>query len=144
MNIKVNDKIITKYGVLTVKSIHAGALLLIDTKEGYLMRDEEVLEVVREVEETTKEFVAICKYDGATEIVRAEYPTKTAFKKDLKLNGYKIVYSYIFTAEEYELFINEDREFIEEFENRIIKKRIKSRVKSRMRRRRKETAGLCA
>ena len=108
------------------------------------MRDEEVLEVVREVEETTKEFVAICKYDGATEIVRAEYPTKTAFKKDLKLNGYKIVYSYIFTAEEYELFINEDREFIEEFENRIIKKRIKSRVKSRMRRRRKETAGLCA
>lgn len=121
--IRKGDRIKTKFGVLTVKTVYTTVVTLIDTVEGFLIAAEDAEKIVSEEEkEEGKEFVAICKYDNTTEVIKDVYTSKKAFKKDLNLNGYKVMYSYIFTNSEYEKFVNEDKEFMREFNARLDKR----------------------
>lgn len=71
-----------------------------------------------------KKYVASVRdTEGRMAILRMEYNTKKEFKSDIRANGYKINYSYIFTEEEYEKFINEDAEFMAWFMERLEKRR---------------------
>lgn len=81
-----------------------------------------------------KKYVASVKdSEGRMEILRMEYPTKKDFKEDIKSNGYTINYSYIFTVEEYENFINEEPVFMEWFTKRLEKNRVNSKLQNRLR-----------
>ena len=79
---------------------------------------------VKEVEEMKKLVAVVKNTEGRIEILKYEYKTKKAFEKDIKANGYSIVYSYIFTSEEYEKFLNEDVKFMSWFEKRLNKRRV--------------------
>ena len=80
-----------------------------------------------------KKYVASVKdSEGRMAILREEYNTKKDFKSDIKANGYKINYSYIFTEEEYEKFINEDSEFMAWFMERLEKRQRNSRISNRI------------
>ena len=72
-----------------------------------------------------KKYVASVRdTEGRMTVLRMEYNTKKEFKSDIKANGYTINYSYIFTEEEYNKFINEDAEFMAWFIERLeIRKR---------------------
>lgn len=79
---------------------------------------------IKEVEEMKKLVAVVKDTDGRIDILKYEYKTKKAFEKDIKVNGYSIVYSYIFTTEEYEKFLNEDVKFMSWFEKRLNKRRV--------------------
>lgn len=88
-----------------------------------------------------KKYVASVRdTEGRVEILRMEYNTKKEFKSDIRANGYKINYSYIFTEEEYEKFINEDVEFMAWFMERLEKRRRNSMKSNVVRSLRKQWA----
>lgn len=73
-----------------------------------------------ETAEAGNEYVASCEdAEGNIVILEKVYSTKKDFKEDIKDNGYKLRYDYIFTKEEYEKFINEDTDFMLWFEDRL-------------------------
>lgn len=88
-----------------------------------------------------KKYVASVRdTEGRMAILRMEYNTKKEFKSDIRANGYKITYSYIFTEDEYEKFINEDAEFMAWFMERLEKRRRNSMKSNVVRSLRKQWA----
>lgn len=88
-----------------------------------------------------KKYVASVRdTEGRMTVLRMEYNTKKEFKSDIKANGYTINYSYIFTEEEYDKFINEDAEFMAWFIERLEKRKRNSKLSNAIRRLRKAQA----
>lgn len=88
-----------------------------------------------------KKYVASVRdTEGRMTVLRMEYNTKKEFKSDIKANGYTINYSYIFTEEEYNKFINEDAEFMAWFIERLEKRKRNSKLSNAIRRLRKAQA----
>lgn len=72
-----------------------------------------------------------------TEILEMDYPSKKAFKKDIRGNGLVLVHNFVYTPEEWQKMINEDREFTSWMEYRIEMKKVRSRISRRIRKERK-------
>lgn len=65
---------------------------------------------------------------GNYQLLVKEYPNKDAFRKDISANGYALKYDFIFSEEQWNKFINEDKEFMTWFQERLDKQKRSSRI----------------
>lgn len=84
-------------------------------------------------------YIALVRMRGTKETKKLEmdYPSKKAFKRDIRANGMALVHNFIYTPEEWEKMVREDREFMNWMETRLANKRMRSRISNRIKRERK-------